>query len=137
MGQATIDLLRRLYADFNRDGVDALYPWMDPAIEWTNSPDSPDHGTWHGHAGVATWFRDFLYAGWESAYFYPDSFDDLGDRVVVGCRVAVRARHDGTEIEVPFAHLITLRGTKVTAFAMFTNRDQAFEAAGVEPREGR
>jgi hypothetical protein len=36
-------------------------------------------------------------------------------------------------MEVPFAHLVTIRDGKVIALAMFSDQGQAMEAAGLDP----
>ena len=128
MAQEQIDLIRRLYEDFNRGGAAAVYGWLDADVAWTNPLDSVDHRTFHGHDGVATWFRDYLYPQFESIVFDPEEFIEVGNGIVVQLRASVRTRGSELEFEVPFAHLIHIRDGKVTELAMFTDRDQAIRA---------
>lgn len=129
MGQKDVDLVRELYEEFNRHGIEALYKWLAPDVVWSSPPNSADHRVFHGHDGVATWFSDYLYPQFESITFEPEELVDLGDRVVASCRASVRTRESGHELEVPIAHLAELRGGKIVSFAIFSSREQALEAA--------
>ena len=46
-----------------------------------------------------------------------------------------RGRESGAWVEVPFAHLWTFHEGKLTELRMFSDRRQAFKAAGVEPQK--
>jgi ketosteroid isomerase-like protein len=132
MAKEDIERLERAYKSFNTNDREAIYEWLDPEIEWVNPPDSPDHGVWHGHDGVATWIHDFLDPQFETARFEPEEYIDLGDRVLVLCR-AVVIPHGGTvEMNAPFAHLVTMRDGLATKLQMFSDRAQAMEAAGLD-----
>ena len=132
MGREDVEILRRGYEAFNRDGPESLYQWLHPDVEWHNPPESMDRSVWHGHEGVAAWFRDFAYQQFEWMRFHPDRFIDLGNRVLVLCRARFRARGSGLEMEVPFAHLVTVRDGKAASLRMFSDQAQAMEAAGVD-----
>jgi ketosteroid isomerase-like protein len=135
VAQEDIEIIRRGYEAFNREGPESIYEWLDPDVEWRNPADSMDRNVWRGHEGVATWFRDFAYEQFEWMRFHPDRFIDLGDRVLILCRAEFRARGSGIEMEVPFAHLVTIRDGKATSLSMFSDQGAAMEAAGLDPSQ--
>jgi uncharacterized protein len=137
VAQEDIDLIRRLYDAFNSGGLDAIYEWLDPEIEWVNPPESIDHQTFHGHEGVAAWYRELLSPQFDSVTFHPEEFVEIGGRIVVRCRGAVRTRGTGHELELPFTHLVTVRGGKVASVRMFSDTSEAMRVAGEGPTEGR
>ena len=49
---AMIAALRAAYAAFNRGDIDAALTPFDPQIEWTEPPEFPGGGTYHGRTGV-------------------------------------------------------------------------------------
>jgi ketosteroid isomerase-like protein len=51
--------------------------------------------------------------------------------VLVLARTYVRGKGSGVEVDIPVAHLLTLREGKVTRFEVILDRDQALEAAGL------
>jgi ketosteroid isomerase-like protein len=53
-------------------------------------------------------------------------------RVLALVRASVRPRHTDTAMELPVAHLFTLRDGLVTRFQIYSDRRQAREAAGLE-----
>jgi ketosteroid isomerase-like protein len=130
-----VEILRRGYEVFARDGVDGLMALLDDQIEWRNPPDSPVAGVWHGHQGVRDWFAQ-SYELFDEMRFMPDEFKELPDgRILVLLHAGVRARQSGVAMEVPWTHLITLRDGLITHLRIYSDRQQALEAAGLkEPR---
>jgi ketosteroid isomerase-like protein len=53
--------------------------------------------------------------------------------VLVLARTFVRGKGSGVEVDIPVAHLLTLRDGKVARFEVFTDRDEALAAAGLAP----
>ena len=67
---------------------------------------------------------DELSAAWER-------FFDLGDRILVFVRILGIGKGSGARAEAAQAHLFTVREGKVTAWALFVDRSEALEAAGL------
>ena len=131
MAQTDVERIRQAYEAYNRDGLEGMLPYLDPEVEWHNPPNSPDRGVWHGHEGVRSWFRELSEPEFESVRFRPDEIVDLAGGALVLCTVTVRGRGTGIELEVPFAHLITIRDDLVTELRMFTDHAEARKAAGL------
>jgi ketosteroid isomerase-like protein len=129
---SNIEFLRRAYQVFDNDDLDGLMPLLDEKIEWRNPEDSPTAGVWHGHQGVRDWFAE-IRESFDELRFMPDEFKELPDgRVLVLLRAGVMAKQSGVAMEVPFAHLITVRDGLLTYFQMYSDRQRALEAAGLQ-----
>ena len=126
-----VEILRRGYEAFARDDLDGLMPLLDEQVEWRNPSDSPVAGVWHGHQGVRDWFAE-VRESFDELRFVPDEFNELPDgRVLVFLRAGVRAKQSDLAIEVPFAHLATIRDGLITHFQMYSDQQRAREEAGL------
>ena len=63
-----------------------------------------------------------LRGAWSESRFEVERFLDAGDRVVVFVRVIARGRGSGVPIELPDAHLMTLRGRRIASTRVYRDR---------------
>ncbi len=132
MSQENVDLARHAYDAYNREGITGILMYLDPEVEWRNPVESPNAGVFVGHEGVLQW-QAMVDDAFKEMHFEPDRVDELPDgRVLALVRFRFRAPTDGLQVEVPFAHVITWRDGKVTAFSMYTSEAAALEAVGLE-----
>jgi ketosteroid isomerase-like protein len=109
----------------------AAWSRLDEQIEWRNPEDSPTAGVWHGHQGVRDWFAEFR-ESFDDMRFIPYEFKELPDgRVLVLMRATATAKQSGVAVDVPFAHLITIRDGLVAHFQMYSDQQRAVQATGL------
>ena len=131
MSSENLEILRRAYAAFQRDGVEGIMPSLDEAIEWRNPEDSPIAQVFHGHDGVRDWFAQVTDVFGEMS-FTPDEFREVSEhRVLVLLRFELKGTSSALKIEVPIAHVIDLRGGRVTALKAYSDPEKALEAVGL------
>ena len=53
MSQENVEIVRRLYQTWQRDGFGVVPDLMDPAIEWVNPSYAVEPGTHQGYEGFA------------------------------------------------------------------------------------
>ena len=133
MSQETVDLARRAYAAFNTGGLEAIIPFLDPEIEWSEGTDVPEPHVYRGHDGVRRQHEQFTDA-WESFRLEPERFVDAGDRLVVVLHLWARGKGSGVEIESRVAHVWTVRDEKATELQMYMSPENALEAVGQAPQ---
>jgi ketosteroid isomerase-like protein len=79
---------------------------------------------------------DRLARQWEEAFdgfrFEAERFFDAGDQVLVFARTFGTGKQSGAAVEIPTAHLYTLRDGRATRLKIFLDRTQALKAAGLE-----
>ena len=81
-----------------------------------------------GFAQLAAMLRD----AWAEWRFEPERFIEAGDQVVVFLRVVAEGGASGVPIELPDAHVVTLRDGRLTSICVYRDRSEALEAAGLK-----
>ena len=131
MTEENVELARQAYGAYNREGINGILEYLDPAVEWRNPIKSPNAGVFVGPEGVLEWQR-MVDDAFEEMHFEPERIEELPDgRILAVLRFRMRARASEVTTEVPFAHLITWRDGKATALSMYTSAAAALEAAGL------
>jgi ketosteroid isomerase-like protein len=131
MSQENVEIARRAFDAYNREGINGILDYLDPEVEWRNPVDSPIAGVFVGHQGVVEYQR-LTDEAFEEMHFEPERVTELLDeRVLALVRFRFRVRASEMDGEVPFAHLITFREGKVTAVSMYTSEAATLEAVGL------
>jgi len=129
-----VDLLRKAYDAYNREGIGGVLEFLDREVEWRNPPESPNADVFSGHEGVREWQR-MVDGAFKRMRFEPERIDELPDgQVLAVVRFRFRAPTDEVDLEVPIAHLVRWRDGKVTAFSMYTSESAARDAARLPPK---
>jgi ketosteroid isomerase-like protein len=129
VSQENVDVVRRIYAVWAKEGSPVRSGLLDPDIEWVNPPDAVEHGTHRGldaFAGAVDAVSDTF----EGVGVDIDEILDAGDRVVVLATLRGRGRGSGADVERRQGYVWTLRDGKVIRFQWFNNPDDAMSAAG-------
>jgi len=127
-----VELVRRTYEAFNRDGQTGTLPFLDADVEWDESalPARQRPGVFRGHEGVLALGRqnDEL---WEEISVEPSRIVDAGNgHVVAFLLVAGRGRFTGEPVELTIGHLWDIRDGKGTRVKLFLDPQRAREEAG-------
>jgi ketosteroid isomerase-like protein len=134
MASANLDLVRSIYADWERGDFSSA-EWADPEIEYVMA-DGPSPGRWKGLGGMAQGFRDIMDV-WAEVRIDVDEYHELdGERVLVLLDRSGRGRASGLEIgqmRTKGAHLFHVRGGKVTRFVFYWDRERALADLGLAP----
>jgi len=137
MASANLDLVRSIYADWER-GDFSRADWADPEIEFVWA-DGPSPGTWTGLAGMADTWRDFL-AAWDGYRVEASEYRELDDDcVLVLVHFSGRAKTSGMELgqmQTKNASLWHIRDGKVTRVVLYWDRDRAITDLGLAPQAG-
>ena len=127
-----MDIVRRIYAEWERGNFAATAEWYDPEIRFEAwMPDSSENVTVHGVAEL----RDFMgtwFAQWKNYRVIGDEFHEVGDdKVFVSGRQAATGHQSGAEVESPGFAVWTFRGGKVVELFLDYDKHNALEAAGL------
>jgi ketosteroid isomerase-like protein len=136
MSQENVELVRRLYEAWQRDGFGVVAELMDPGIEWVNPPNAVEPGTRRGYAAFAAAAESFVSVYLESR-FTDVSFHDAGDRIAVSATMSSRGGGSEFPIETRRGYVFELRDGRVTRFSWFTDPLEAIEAVGMTADAGR
>ena len=115
-----VDIVKRSYEAFARGDMNGVLADVHPEIEWQQAQGLPHGGVYHGVAEVRRAIFDPLDEEWWDEFSAtPHEFLDAGTNVVVLGRYRGVAKGTGKELDVPFAHVWTVRDGKATRFRQF------------------
>jgi ketosteroid isomerase-like protein len=126
-----VQTLERIYAEWAK-GNFWSFDSFDPEVETVWATEVPDLQGSTGIEGLAQLLRDWLQA-WESCRIEAEEFHDAGDRVVVFVRLYARGSGSSIDVEMPNAHVWTMRAGRALAIRAYTDRERALRAVGLAP----
>src|SRR6476620_10753415 len=107
MSHENVEVVRRSLEHVNRTGK-PLWEVIDPEIEWIIDPTGLLSGNYRGHKGVKEFFER-LRESFDELHVEIDDLIDVGDSVVVLCRVRNRGRTSGITVEQPVGWVYQVR----------------------------
>ena len=138
MSSANLDLVRSLYADWERGDFFANADWAHAEIECV-MVDGPTPGRGTGLTGMANVWRDVISA-YEDFRVTAEEYLELDEqRVLVLVRFSGRGKTSGLELgqmHTRNASLLELDGNKVRRLVLYWDRDRAFADLGLAPDPG-
>jgi ketosteroid isomerase-like protein len=130
MSQENVEIVRRAFAAFSREGPEALASFWDPEIEVEVPPGFPEAGTYQGRDAVLEWMSEWSEA-WERIEYTPEQVVGNGEVVVVTLLYDGVGRGSGMRIDGRFWYLIKLRGGRIFYLRLYGDEAEALEAAGL------
>jgi ketosteroid isomerase-like protein len=135
MSEETLEIPRRLIDAYNRGDIPSFLELLDPDVEWIPIMAALEGRVYRGREDVRRWLEDIA-RDWE--YFEPcyEEYRDLGDQVLILGRWRARGRASGVELEnQPATWLYEIKGGRAVRMRTFTDRTEAFEAAGLSEQD--
>jgi ketosteroid isomerase-like protein len=129
VSQANLSLAKDAIAAFSRRDVAGLSELTTEDVEWVTWTGTVEHSVYHGHEGLADYFRDADV--WEVLELDIDDVRDLGDRVLVSARFHARAGGSGAEIDRPWYSAFFVSDGKLARVLSYRTEEEALRAAGL------
>ena len=130
MSQENVEIVREATEAFNRDGVDGLIKYCDPAIEWHTTGRFADQGVYRAHDGVRKLFAE-LGEDLEDMRSHLEYLGEAGGQVVATTVLTGRGRRGAVPVEQRLSNVIRLKDGKVTEIRQFARAEDALAAAGL------
>jgi ketosteroid isomerase-like protein len=130
MSQKNVEVVRRIYDVWGREGSPVSSGLLDSEVEWVNPPEAVEPGTRRGidaFASAAQTVADTF----EGVGVEIEEFIDAGERVAVLATLRGRGRGSGADVERKQGYVWTIREGKAIRFEWFNNPAQAIEATGL------
>jgi ketosteroid isomerase-like protein len=127
----SVDVVRRLFDAWDREGFGVIAELMDPEIVYVNPPYAVEPGTRVGYDGFEL-AADSIHAVYPSRRLVPLEFHDAGDRIAVRARVIARGAGSSVEVDTERGYAFEVRDGKVVSFAWFNDPSEALKAVGLE-----
>jgi ketosteroid isomerase-like protein len=134
MSQENVEVVRRAFEGFNREGLaafdQAVGEIFDPEVEMRALGRLPDtKQALRGHAALREYFAGLL-ATFE-IHLEADEFIDAGDSVVVLFRQIARGRASGAELTNRLAFVYEFRNGRISCMDGYRTKAEALEAVGL------
>jgi len=134
MAEAVIkdELARQAVDAWNRRDADWVIANCTPDFEFVpavaGSVEGEERRTVRGADGIRRFFTD-LEETWDRFEVEAQDFREVGDALVVFCRIHARGRGSGLELDQPMAMVSWFRGDKFARAQSFLDQDEALEVA--------
>jgi ketosteroid isomerase-like protein len=122
------EIIRSLYESFKIGDIPAVLGAFDENISWTDAEGFPHGGTYIGANAILENVFINLGSEWEGFSAVPTEYVDGGDKIVALGNYSGKYVKTGKSINVPFAHVWTLAGGKITEFVQYTDTLKVSEA---------
>jgi ketosteroid isomerase-like protein len=131
MSQENVEIVRAGYARFaaTREFVGDLAT-DDFVWDMSNFHGWPEQQMYEGVDGADAFLSEWMDA-WEDWELELEALHDAGDRVVAFVSQRGTSKAGGMPVEMSFAQVFTFRDGKQARMEMYSERDEALEAAGL------
>lgn len=125
MTSENVEIVRRGFAAFNRDGVEGIIPFIDPDFEATTPPDlASEPDTYRGHDGIRRWFESFQDV-MEGIRWDAGAFHEEAGRVVVEFTLRARGKTTGLDFGQQAVMVWELRDGKAIGLELYPTIEEA------------
>jgi ketosteroid isomerase-like protein len=87
---------------------------------------------YRGQDEIRSWWRDEILVTWEFFEVHPESFQRVGDRLLVTGRWKARGIESGVELDMPASWVVQVRDGKIAYWQTYTDHAQARRDLGLE-----
>jgi ketosteroid isomerase-like protein len=128
MSEQNVEIVRDALEAFQRGDVDVALRHVHP--DMVSKRIHPDGAVFHGRDGLLALMADWV-EGFEDWSYRAEELIDAGDHVVVRLHQWGRGAGSGAMVDADFWLTYAFEGDKVTRFTIFSDRERAFEEAGI------
>jgi ketosteroid isomerase-like protein len=130
MSQENVEIVRRSFDQFAREGLGSVLGYFDSEIEWTTTDGYLEAATYRGHEGIRRYFET-LTGEFENVRMEADELIDAGDHVLVCVRMSGRGKASGADVELTLTSVCSLREGKFVRIRNYPDKAEALEAVGL------
>ncbi len=131
VSEGNVEVVRQGYERFAATREFATDLATDDFVwDMSNFHGWPEQQVYEGVAGAAAFLSDWMEA-WEDWEFELEALHDAGNKVVALVRQRGTSKAAGMPVEMSFAQVFTLHDGKQSRMEMYSDRDEALEAAGL------
>jgi ketosteroid isomerase-like protein len=124
-------VVRRAWAAFSRVDFDGVLRELDPEVVVVPFGAAMEGKSYRGHDGVIGWWRDEILVNWEHFQVLPESFERVGERLLVTGRWNARGSESGVDLDIPATWVVEVRDGKIVYWQTYTDPAQARRDIGL------
>jgi ketosteroid isomerase-like protein len=126
---ASIQQLRRGYANFNRGDFEAVLENFDPSVEVHDRQEIPDPREYSGLEGARQAFASVLEM-FDEYEIEPVEFVERGEQILVVANQRGRGQASGVTVEGEIVHVWTVRDGRSVDLRAFSTKQDALDHLG-------
>jgi ketosteroid isomerase-like protein len=130
MAAEDVELVRRAYEAYAKGDIAAAASAYSEDTLWDVSRFRPDESVHRGLDELSRHLGSWRET-WTDHSFELEQAVDAGDRVVAVIRESGRGEASGAPVVVRYGQVITVRDGKIAETVVYSDPDDAFEAAGL------
>ena len=130
MGAEDVEVVRRAYEAYSKGDLAAAASAYSEDTEWDVSRFRPDEDVHSGLEELANALGSWRDT-WTDHSFSLERIIDAGERVVAVIRESGRGKSSGAPVTVRYGQVITVRDGKIVETVVYSDPEDAFEAAGL------
>jgi ketosteroid isomerase-like protein len=126
------EFVRRLYVAWNERGPHGMAPeFWGPDVVWHDVPDMPDRADHYGATATARYLDSVIEA---LGHMRVDvlSVEDTENGAIAELSMAIEGQLSGVASELHLFHVLQIVDGSVTEVSVFTDRESARAAAGLD-----
>ncbi|HEX2467947.1 MAG TPA: nuclear transport factor 2 family protein [Solirubrobacterales bacterium] len=131
-----VAIAREMLAAWNRDGIERMADFWaeDGEWEWQDPPEFPDRRVLRGRDEIEGHLRELMGVIGDLEVEV-DELVPIGDELVAVISFTVEGAKSGIELDAPIVQVFRFEDGRVRRCRVFTNREQAIQAARGAMRE--
>jgi uncharacterized protein len=122
------ETIRESYEALNRGDVDGALEALHDDVEWHESRELPETGSYHGLAAVRGLLAQFL-ESWNELHQEVEEVIEAGPKLVACLHLSAKGRESGATVDARYAHVWTMREGKAARVDAYYDREEALAAA--------
>jgi ketosteroid isomerase-like protein len=126
------EVVRRAWAAASRSDQDAMAREWHPEIVAVPFGAAMEGKAYRGPDEVMAWWRDEILVSWEFFRVFPETFERVGERLLVKGRWYARGLESGVELDIPAAWVVEVRDGKISYWQTYTDHAQARRDVGLD-----
>ena len=131
MSQENVELVRSLYAAWNRRDVEEWLSFLAPDIVFRPVPTFTDSQERRGLDAMRRWMAEWSEVWADDHTTQAESIREYGDAVIALLRFTGHARASGVEVAGGTFEVFRFRDGKIASVEDFTDHAEALEAVGL------
>ncbi len=129
MSQENVELVKVIHDGWSQGDFSVGAEHLTADFRWQQHAEAVEPGSRSG-AAIGDTFRN-IFAVYDDYRIEPGEFIDAGDKVVVAVRIRATAKVSRIDVDQRFNLVWSTREGKLAGIEVFTDRDEALEAAGL------
>ena len=134
MSQENVEIARRAYDSLTVGNLSRLAEFVAPEIEVDLTRNVFNPQVIRGYEGIEQ-FITTLNEVWEDFRFEIEELIDAGDNVVAVVRLVGKGKGSGVPVDQRDTHVVKARDGKAVHIAVYRDRAEALEAAGLSEQD--